>query len=633
MADDLSMPEDSRTPQFGQASPQQLAQLKQRYQPAAKPAVADASGRPSTGTAPKKEVPYVGKEAAAKALQSATFGFGADIAGAISGKQMEQSIRQMEKSYDSAHPLASFGIDLAVAGAMSALPVLGAAKDAELAASGAKLAAKAALGGAAYGGLSGAGSGGDVGTRAEHALTAAIGGAAFGAGGAVAGKALVPFAEKIGLASSEKSAANAVISALKKEGKTPAELDAFLKANPDARIADFSPKVAEAVGKAGGLTNKSATAVGDVARSDKEAQLGRLTSEAENATPLQKSKQEMIDNIDKLRRQTKDTYTLSKTESVSVTPELQRILDHPEVRPLYDQAVRDFGAGKKAGIADLQAAPKMAVKGGQVQSIPSAMLDDLQKAVGKAAEDEGVGSIRYGTLSAAQRALKDQQTGNIVNAQKLAARLGGEESKSGVLGAQQWGHQYAFGLGSADIEAFRVMSSEQKEYARLGMLSGLEAYLHKHARMPEGALTGIADQMRAPMLTEVLGDKTANDVRKVFSKEAARARVTAEVERGGNRRAAFNEENQGRMLGHAANVVLSAGGHIIGTGVRLLTANGMSEKQAVNIVNIASQPGGFARLQSMGMDRRLIDRLAKTLSTKGVVPGAVGAQLNERAQQ
>lgn len=631
MADDMEMPADSRVPEFGQASPDQMVKLRAQYQPGVGRQKVDANGRPTTGSTPKQEVPLIGKEAAAKAFQSATFGFGADASRLVGGKQMEMSIREMEKSYDKDHPLASFGIDLAVAGAYSALPVLGAAKDANLAASGLKLVGKGVLGGATYGALSGAGGGGDAATRLEHAATGAVTGAAFGGGGAFVGKAAMPLMEKIGLASSEKSASNAILAALKQEKKTPADLDAFMKANPGARIADFSPGVAEAVGKAGGITNKASQAVGNVARSDKEAQAGRLMSGATAATPLQKTKQEMIDNIDKLSRQRKDTYTLSKTESTAVSPELQRILDHPEVAPLLQKAAKDFGAGKAAGVADLQNAPKMALKGGQLQSLPSALLDDLQKSVGRAAEDEGAGSIRYGTLKAAQQALKDQQTGNIVNAQALAARVGGAETNTGLLGAQQWGHQYAFGRGSADIEAFRTMNPEQKEYAKLGMLSGLEGYLNGAGRMAEGSLTKIADSMRDPKLTEVLGDKTANDVRKVFSKEAARARVTAQVESGGNRRAAFNEENQARMLSHGANVLLSAGGHILGTGVRLLTANGMSEKQALNVIHIAAQPGGLARLQSMGMDRRLLDQIGQLMSTKGVVPGAVGAQLNERA--
>lgn len=634
MADDTTNPEaaDPRVAQAGQASPEQVAALRQKYQSQAKPA-ADASGRPTTGTVAKPQVPLVGKETAAKALQSATFGFGADIAGKIAGAQTEQSIRQMEKSYDTAHPLAALGIDLAVAGAMSAVPVLGIAKDAQMAATGAKLAGKAALGGAAYGAATGAGGGGDWTERAQHAATGAITGAVFGSAGAYAAKALGPLAEKIGLASAEKGAANTVLNALKSEGKTPQDLAAFLKANPDARIADFSPKVAEAVGKAGGLTNKSSKAVGDVARTDKEQQLGRVSGGVGQASPLAKPKQDMLDDIDKLSRQRKDTYTLSKTETTAVTPELQRILDHPEVQPLLRQASKDFGAAKRAGVGDLQNAPKLDIKGGKLQSLPSAVLDDLQKMVGRAAEEEGPGSIRYGTLSAAQRALKDQQTGNIVNAQQLAARLGGEESKSGILGAQQWGHQYAFGLKSADIADFRKMNPEQQQYAKLGMIGGMEQYLHDAGRLSEGSLTKIADQMRDPQLVEVLGQKTANDVRKVFSKEAARARVTTEVEKGGSRRAAFNEENQGRMLGHAANVALSAGGHVIGTGVRILTANGMSEKQALNVISIAGQPGGLAKLSAMGMDKKLIDKLTATMSTKGVVPGAVGAQLNERATQ
>lgn len=625
---------DSRVAQFGGATPEQVETLRRQYQPGAGAATrTDSTGRPTTGAKPKKEVPLVGKEAAAKTFQSATFGFGADIVGAITSKQNEQTIREMAKNYDDEHPLAGFGIDLATAVGTSLIPGAIGFKGAEVGATGIKMLAKAGATGAAVGAATGAGAGGDIETRAKNAAKGALMGGVFGAGAGYVGSIARPLAEKIGLASANKSAANEVLAALKKEGKTAADLDAFLKANPGARIADFSDKVADVVAKVGGLSNDTSRAVSKAAGADKELQQRRLMGEVSQAQPLQKTKQDMIDNIDKVSRQMKDTYTLSKTESVAVTPELQRILDHPEVKPLLTQALKDFGAGKQAGIKDLVNAPKPNYSGRNLTEIPSAMLDDLQKAVGKAAEDEGVGSIRYGTLSAAQRALKDQQTGTIVDAQKLAARLGGEKSETGILGAQAWGHGYAFGLKNADIEAFRSMDPEQKEYAKLGMLDGLEKYLTDVGRMTEGSLTKIADKLRDPKVEEVLGKKAANDVRKVFVKESARAKITASMESGGSRRAAFNEENEKRMLAHAANVAVGGASHLLGTGVRLLTAHGMSEKQAQSVIQIAMQPGGAAKLKQMGMDQRLLDALGKLLPFKGYASGKIAEEQNARASQ
>lgn len=627
MADDFESPNVAQT---GGATPEQIDALRKRYMPnAGQSAPVDPSGRPTTGTAPKKEIPFVGKEAGAKVVQSATLGWGATIADHLVSEHAGKQLRELSKNYDDAHPLAGFAIDLATTAAEAAIPGAMGLRMGGAAAGGLGMVARGAAGGAIVGGISG----GSQGQGMDRFKNAAMGSAAGGALGGAAGYAAVlakPIAEVLRLTSSDKAAADAVSTALKADGKKMSDLAAFTKQNPDARIADFSPKVADAMAKAAGKTNTTARAAGDVVRADKDSQLGRLTQGVNDASPLAKTKQDMIDNIDKLSTQRKDTYTLSKTESTAVTPELQRILDHPEVAPLFKQATKDFGAGKTAGIADLQTAPKLSYKGDQLQSVPSALLDDLQKAVGKAAEDEGVGSIRYGTLSAAQRALKGEQTGNIKNAQQLAARLGGADSNSGILGAQQFGHQYAFGLKTADIEDFRKFTPEQKEYARLGMLDGMEQYLTNAGRMTEGSLTKIADKMRDPALEEVLGPKAANDVRKVFAKEATRARVSANVEKGGNRQAAFNEENDKRMLAHGANVALGGLGHVAGTVTRLLTGHGMSEKQALSVIQIAGQPGGLLKLQQMGADKRVLDILSK-YSVKGVVPGKLGAGQNERA--
>ena len=608
-----------------QASPDQVAALQKQYQPRSA-----APAAPAPKAAPE-ETPLIGKAAAAKAFQSATFGFGADLSRMLINKQTEQSIRQLSTNYDKDHPLAGFAIDLAVAGAYSAVPGVGAAKDADLAVTGLKMVGKQAITGAGIGALSGAGAGGDMAQRGKQAAEGAIVGGLGGAGAAYLGAAAKPVSEWVGASSARRSAAGAVNDALKADGKSMADLTNFLKANPDARIADFSPKVKEAVGKAAALTNKTSDTLGDAIRSDKEAQAPRLAQAVAQAQPLQKTKQQMIDNITDLEKQRKATYTLSKSELAPITPELQKILDHPEVKPLYDKAIKDFGAGKRAGVADLQLAPKYKVG----QELPSAALDDLQKSIGRAAQDEGPGSIRYGTLKAAQDLIKTEQgkSGHIADAHALAARLGGEDSNTGLLGAQAWGHSYAFGLKNADIADFRKMNPEQQEYAKLGMVSGMEKYLNDAGRMTEGSLSKIADKLRDPQVEEVLGAKGANDVRKVFQKEAARMRVSAQMQSGGSRKAAFNEENEARMVAHAANVVVGGAGHILGTGMRILSAHGISEKQATAMIDIASKPGGIARLEKAGMDKRVIDVISSAVKRKGVISGKLAAQGNLSGEQ
>ena len=622
MAEDYQGDPNIAVPQ--QASASQIAALKKQYTP-------QSVKLPTNGKTAPPETPLIGKEAAAKTLQSATFGFGADVARVLVNKQAEQTIRQMSANYDKEHPLAGFAIDLAVAGAMSAVPVLGQAKDAQVAATGLKMVGKAALTGSAYGALTGAGAGGDAEQRVRQATEGGVLGAVGGAGSAYVGAALRPVLQKLGLSSADRGAAGAIQQALKKEGKTPAELDAFMKANPNARIADFSKEVEDAIGKAGSLTNKTSRALGDTVRADKEQQGSRIVAGAQASQPLARTKQQMIDNIESVQKQMKAAYTQSKSEIVAITPQLQKILDHPEVKPVVEKAIKDFGAGKRAGVADLQATPKY--KTGA--EIPSAALDDAQKALGRAAEDEGAGSIRYGTLKAAQQALKaeHEKTGNIADARALAARLGGEDSQTGLLGAEAWGHQYAFGLKSADIDQFHAMNPEQKEYAKLGMVSGLEKYLLDHGRMQEGALNKISDKLRDPAIEQVLGKKTANEVRVVFEKEAARARVNARMESGGNKKAAFHEENEARMASHVANVAVGGAGHAIGTGLRLLSAKGISQQQALAMIDIATKPGGAQRLQRAIKDKTVLDTVLSLARLKGAVPGKLMEEGNLAAQR
>ena len=590
----------------------------------------DPAGRPTTGTKPQPTRGALDFDAlGAKAYQALTFGFGASIDRALFGKQAADTTRQLVKDYDHDNPMAAFGVDLAAATIQSAAMPGVAAKGI------AGAVGRLATGGAGMGALQGAGSMAGTDASAGERIGAAAKGAAVGGvvGGAAnyVGALARPALEKAGVLDAAKGAFERVQSALKSDGKTMTDLQNFLKTNPGARAADFSPRVAEAVGKAGGTTNRTSETLGTAMRVDAAGQSARVSTGVQQGAPLDRVKQNMIDDLESLQTKRQSAYTKSKTESTPVSPDLQDLLAHPEVEPLFKKAVDDFNSGKSAGVSDLANAPKIKVRAGQVSSLPSALLDDLQKSVGKAAQEEGVGSTRYGTLSTLQRALKEHQTGAIKEAQQLAARIGGEESGTGILGAQEFGHSFAFGLKTADKAAWdRIKGNpEMVQYARLGMMNGMDQYLTNASRMSEGSLTKIADRMRDPQVVEILGKKDANSVRQVFEKEAARQRVNTSMDKGGNRQAAFHEENESRMASHAANVVGGLG-HIVGTTARLLTGTGMSEKQAMNVIQMAAQPGGIAKLQAAGASKKVIDILFKH---RGQIAGGVAESTDIKGQR
>lgn len=582
----------------------------------------DPTGRPTTGTKPAKERGPMDFDAlGAKAYQALTFGFGATLDKAIFGKQAEQTTRQLVKDYDHDNPLSSAGIDLAAATIQTAAAP-GSGTTGIAGAVG-----RIATSGAGIGALQGAGAEGSLSDRAVGAAKgAAVGGVVGGAVGYL-GKVARPALEKTGILDAAKSAFDKVQAALKSEGKSMDDLQNFLKANPGARAADFSPKVAEAVSKAGGVTNKTSDALGTATRADAAGQTGRIAGGVGQAQPLDKIRQQMIDDLGDISSNMKSKYTQSKAEIMPVSPELQKVLEHPEVAPLHAKALKDYQAARQAGVSDVQNTPKY--KAGS--ELPSAVLDETQKAVGNAAQEEGVGTIRRGTLDAAQRALKGHQTGSIKEAQGLAARLGGADSGTGVLGAQEFGHGFAFGLKKSDAAAWDKIKGdpEKVQYARLGMLNGLDEYLTNAGRMGEAGLTKIADKMRDPKVVEVLGQKGASSVRKVFSDEAARQRVSATMEKGGNRQAAFHEENESRMAAHAANVV-GGFGHVVGTTVRFLTGTGMSEKQALNIIKMAAEPGGMAKVKAMGAPKKVIEAL---YAQRSGIAGGMAASTDIKGQR
>lgn len=553
----------------------------------------------------------------AKAYQAATFGFGADLDRVLFGKQAEQATRQLSNLYDQQHPLAAFGVDLAMAAAESAL--LPGAGKAQVAKSGVALLGRQVAGGAAAGAAMGAGAGGDLSTRAKHAAEGAVEGTVAALGLGAAGAVLRPLLDRLGPAgfNQVKAAADKIKRALATEGKTPQQLASFLQSNPSARVVDFSPKVADLVTKAADVSNSTARRLAESLRTDAEGQASRLYNPSQ---PLQHVRQQLADNLDGLQRQMTAQYRSAYAEVTPLTAELRAALDHPDVRPLVDEVLSDYRKLRANPNSAAAQAPRYRVG----EEIPTAVIDDLQKRVSRAASDkDAIGTMKAGGLQAAHAALKDAQPASLDAAQRLAATVGGEASETGILGAQQWGAQFAFGMKSAPIEQWRAMNPLQREYARIGMTDGLERYLREHPRMPEGVLNKIGDKMNDPQIREVLGDRTANQIKKAFRTEAARARVSDQMARGGSRRAAFEEENAERIVGHGLNVV---GGGAIGSWLRLAKAKSLTEPQAQQIIDIAAKPGGMQRLRMAGLDKNLLDSLASVMRNQGFVAGTMTQQ-------
>ena len=581
---------------------------------------------PGTPTPKPEATPLIGKATAAKTLQSATFGFGADAVGAVAGKQAGQAVRQLAQKYDQSHPLAAFGIDLAVAGAESAIPFAGETAGARAAMSGGRLLASRAARSAAAGAVTGAGSDGSVSERAGKAVEGATLGAVASLGLGAAGMALKPLLEKVGGLSAAKAASEQIKRALKAGGQTIADLNNFLAANPNARIADFSEKVASLVGKVGGTSDATAAKLTRNLNEDVSGQATRLQTQS---TPLQNVKQQMIANLKTLETKRADTYSKAYAEIVPITPELQKALDHPDIKPIVDKTLAEYRKLRMNPVSNVAAAPKYKVG----SEFPSAVIDDLQKDLGAAAKDKDVaGRMAAGVLQHAQSLLKDSQSDLSKQAQALAAKIGGAETETGIKGAQDWGSKYAFGLGDADVTKFHAMSPLEKQYARLGMVDGMERYLNEKTRMPEGSLRKIADTMNDPQIRGVIGDKEANQIKKKFADEAARMQTNAAMARGGSRQAAFHEENVERITSHGLNVAVPGSGHVIGTALRYLKATGMPEARAKSIIDIATKPGGMQRLQKAGIDKKTLDILSGLAKQKGSIAGRTAENVQQQSQ-
>lgn len=546
----------------------------------------------------------------AKAYQAATFGFGADLDRVLFGKQAEQATRALSNAYDAQHPMAGFAVDLAI-GAIesSARAVKGVSSGLRALASG------AAVGGAT-GAASGFGAGGDFATRTSNAITGGVEGAvtALVLGGA--GKALERLAP--GLFSQTKIAADKIKRTLAAAGWTPDKAQAYLQKNPGARLVDLpdvGPKIGDLMAKASSQSNDTARQLGEALREDVGAQGSRLANS--RMKPLARTRQQLLDDAKDLSIDKNNAYAAAKAGITPMSPELSKALDHPDVKPLVDDVLASY---QKARLnPNSPEASALKYKAGK--ELPTSVIDELQRRV-RALESETPVGLDRGSLQHAQSLLRNAQPQELSAAQRLAAKLGGVDSETGILGAQQWGHQYAFGMKAAPIERFEQMSPLEQQYARLGMVDGFQKYLDEHTRLPTGTLDRLADQIGDPKIATVLGKRTANQVKNAFREEAARAKRNTEMARGGARNVAFEENVGEATASHIGNVVLGRG---LGSIARFAAAKGMSEKQARALLDIGMKAGDPSRLSRAAEDRKLLDRMREEMGIKGLVSGRIAA--------
>jgi hypothetical protein len=627
------------------------------------PVKTDAAGRPTTGTVARTPTPLVGKATAARAFDSFTLGLGEKAVGLVNQHAADE-IKKASADYDADHPWASAGIDLLMAGTTMAIPGLDAIASGRAIGSVARLGGRAigeaapaiartagrvadsSIGrsvgdvasrfadssvgkGARYGAVAGGIRGGTdstsdsalgvVGDAAKGALTGGTIGAAGGAVAGQAGRIGQGGLEKAGALSAAKAGAANLERVLKAEGKSIDGLNAFMEANPSARMADYSKNAAALVAKAGRTTGAARERLDETLRADAAGQPERLRDVAK-ATPLAKTREEMTDEIDRLTAQRDQGYASGRTEITPITPELKAALDHPAVAPLLKDSLKSYANLRKDVGSDVARAPKYK----EGTELPSAVLEDVQKAVGKAMKAEGTGTTKYGELQSVRKALKSGQTGSVLGGQAAAAILGKAENETGVLGAAKWGYGFSQAQKSAPIESFRNFTDLQKEHARLGVLEGVESYFKRGAELGEGKLKEIAAGFKNDEIREVLGPRNANQLHKAFLNEAARLRTSAAMQAGAAREGDGAGNAAAHVIAHAAGHFVP-GGHAVMATVKTLIRAGMTGEQAKQVIDMAARPGYIEYLKKSGADRRVLDAL---YTLRGGLTGGTAAKVS-----
>jgi hypothetical protein len=546
------------------------------------------------------------KEEAAKVLQSATFGFGADVAGAIV-PGADKKIRGLADMYDQKHPLAGLGLDLAVGAAQGfALPGAGTAGAVGKVLSNPLV--RSAATGAAYGGLSGLGSGGSMEQRMSAAQRGATTGAVLGplvhGVASAAGPVLSRAAQAMGLTSAEEKAKQRIAQALQKEGNLPPA-----NAAPDARVADVSPGVTELTKRATRVSGDVRRQAQEAAQKDVEGAQGRIQGEkaaAEAQPPFAQQKQKLESDMAKLEADKNAAYDKLKMQVMPMSPELQKIMELPSVKEAAKTASAQWNEAVQAGLL-----PKPQWTPGK--DLPMSGMDKLQRELARMREDAF--KNKNNDLGKQLSDIHEQLIGQMKkggysfkSAYDLSAEVGAINRAKND--AYDWGTQFSKGLAMADRAKFNAMSPLEQQHARLGFVNGMEEFLTNPRPLTKAQLDTAAKALESPEIRAVAGNDYARAMARRFRAEAQRQKTSSEFASPVIQR---EEAEAGREATMGAYAVNKATGGIAGTMLGLASKMGMSEKEAKAIVSIATQPGGAQKLSQMGVDKKLVDK-AKALA-------------------
>lgn len=564
---------------------------------------------PAVQAAKPETTPLVGKAAGARALQSATFGFGADAAEAISpgaGKQ----IRGLADQYNQAHPLAGLAMDVATGVAYSAVaPEVGLAKLPGL--------VRAGVTAAGYGALQGAGAGGDMSQRATQAGQGALMGALAGPVVHGIGSAVAPVlgraAEAVGLSSPERKAAAKISDAMAKDKGA----QAALAADPSARLVDVSPAARAQVQKAVSTSASARRAGTDIAQADADAQAPRLGQKATDADqPFLAQKQKLIGDLGKLQADQKASYAKLETQINTPDSNFDRLAALPSVKQAFQDAMPGWQEKVAAGYIKR---PPMTPQQAAAGAMPMTLLDSVQRRLNASVDQAFTNGDKDGGTRL--RLIHDEFIDHMRNqgfdfrsAYDVSRKLGAIDDATSQ--AQQWGAQFSKGLKQSEIDTFNKMSPLEQQHARLGFVNGVEDFLRTPKPLSEQSLHTAANAFDDPTIRQMVGPQYANSMKRTFKQEAARTRNSKDFATPVVQRDEQAASQEGNMANYSINRLA---GNAIGSIMSLARRTGMSEAQAQKLIQIAASPNGAAQLQNARVTPKLQQRL---LSLRAMAQGA-----------
>lgn len=555
-----------------------------------------AGGAPASDASKEKFSAF--EASGAKAYQSLTFGFGADVDEQISKGQGAKT-RAAAHQFESDNPWTSLGIDMGAGVVQSMAPglrnfgkIAGPPSAFNIAKSGAKV-------GAVMGGLYGAGSGGeDIGERASRALqgsvSGAVGGAALGVAQSQVAKLLGRGIESVPFQNLITPAANAtknIMSAIRASGKTLERVQRELEADPAKTLADVVPGMASILKKA----QNTSESVQSQLKDNLQQKLGGTASRMEGGVKrAMNSIDDMIQDIQgqfgKLELGKNADYAQAHAEKAVLTPEIRNILSNPAVKSLMTTAQETT-----AGMIQAGKTPKVTLKPGES---PVAFLDQVQRQIGTAidAEKDPARKVLLTELKAKMNDELGKQSASLAGGQDAAKKLASyNDAKEDAM---KWGMQFAKGVNNVDMKTFQAMSDPlQKAHAQFGFLNGLnDTYLSQVGNMTTQQIQNMKTALTSDMTKELLPLKYSTRINKMLDRELAfrknAASISPKIER-----AEIAENRSADTMTYGVNKLL---GGAVGSAMKLLNKAGMSEAQASQIVKLGASPEGLEMLKASG---------------------------------